>query len=71
VTGAGTGIGKACAQILVKNGYHVVFTGRRIEVLNQAINELGDLSEHATAFALDISLRRPSASIVSNDSRSI
>lgn len=55
VTGAGTGIGKACAQALVKNGYHVFFTGRRQEVLEKAISELGDLSSKATACALDIS----------------
>lgn len=55
VTGAGTGIGKACAHALVQNGYHVVFTGRRIEVLYQAIAELKDLSDQATPYALDIS----------------
>jgi len=54
VTGAGTGIGKACAQALVQQGYHVIFTGRRIDVLNQAIEELGEKSSHATAYALDI-----------------
>ncbi|SMC30763.1 SDR family oxidoreductase [Polynucleobacter kasalickyi] len=55
VTGAGTGIGKACAHALVQNGYHVIFTGRRIEVLQQAITELKDLSNQATPYALDIS----------------
>jgi len=54
VTGAGTGIGKACAQALVHQGYHVIFTGRRIDVLNQAIEELGEKSIYATPYALDI-----------------
>jgi len=56
VTGAGTGIGKACAQALVQQGYHVIFTGRRINVLNQAIEELGEKSSHATPYALDIGM---------------
>jgi NAD(P)-dependent dehydrogenase (short-subunit alcohol dehydrogenase family) len=54
VTGAGTGIGKACAYALVQQGYHVVFTGRRIDVLNQAIEQLGEKSSQGTPFALDI-----------------
>jgi NAD(P)-dependent dehydrogenase (short-subunit alcohol dehydrogenase family) len=54
VTGAGTGIGKACANALVQQGYHVVFTGRRIDVLNQAIEQLGEKSSQGTPFALDI-----------------
>ncbi len=54
VTGAGTGIGKACAHALVQLGYHVVFTGRRIDVLNQAIEQLGEKSSQGTPFALDI-----------------
>ena len=36
VTGAGTGIGKAVAQIFLKNGYRVTLTGRRSELLDQA-----------------------------------
>lgn len=54
VTGAGTGIGKACAHALVQQGYHVIFTGRRIDVLNQAIEQLGEKSSQGTPFALDI-----------------
>jgi NAD(P)-dependent dehydrogenase (short-subunit alcohol dehydrogenase family) len=54
VTGAGTGIGKASAQALVQQGYHVIFTGRRIDVLNHAIEQLGEKSSQGTPFALDI-----------------
>ena len=39
VTGAGTGIGKAAAQALVKNGYCVAFAGRRAELLDRAAAE--------------------------------
>ena len=33
VTGAGTGVGKAVAQMLLQNGYCVTLTGRRGELL--------------------------------------
>ncbi len=35
VTGAGTGIGRAAALGLMKNGFHVVLTGRRKEKLDE------------------------------------
>jgi NAD(P)-dependent dehydrogenase (short-subunit alcohol dehydrogenase family) len=55
VTGAGTGIGKACAQALLKEGYQVVFAGRRLEVLQEAISESECSTEQALAYSLDIS----------------
>ena len=39
VTGAGSGIGKATALALLKEGYSVVFAGRRKEALDAAIKE--------------------------------
>ncbi len=39
VTGAGTGVGKAIAAALLKDGYHVVVTGRRSQVLESAASE--------------------------------
>ena len=39
VTGAGTGIGKASALALMKEGYAVVFAGRRKEMLEAAAGE--------------------------------
>ncbi len=39
ITGAGTGIGKACAHEFMRSGYHVIFAGRRMDVLRAAINE--------------------------------
>ena len=41
VTGAGTGIGKACATALLSDGWNVVFTGRRMEALQTAITSAG------------------------------
>src|ERR1700682_424359 len=41
VTGAGTGIGKAAALALVKEGYSVASAGRRAEPLEKAVAESG------------------------------
>ena len=53
VTGAGTGIGKAAAYALLKEGYQVVFTGRRKDLLDTAINE-ANATDRALAVAADI-----------------
>ncbi len=37
VTGAGSGIGRACAQALVAEGWQVAFVGRRREALDESI----------------------------------
>ncbi len=41
VTGAGSGIGRACALALHAAGYHVVLAGRRLDVLEQTIAQAG------------------------------
>ena len=41
VTGAGTGIGKASALALLKEGYAVALAGRRKEPLDKAVAESG------------------------------
>ena len=56
VTGAGSGIGQGCATALLADGWHVVFTGRRIETLRAAIAAAGDAgAERAVAIACDVS----------------
>lgn len=40
VTGGGTGLGRAIAQALGAEGYQVVISGRRIDVLEKAVSEL-------------------------------
>ncbi|MBA3874310.1 MAG: SDR family oxidoreductase [Anaerolineae bacterium] len=47
VTGAGTGIGKATSLALLQAGYSVVLAGRRIEPLQQLVQEAG-VSESRT-----------------------
>lgn len=51
VTGGGTGIGFAIAQALVKAGAQVCITGRRQNMLEEAVAKLGDT---ATFYAGDI-----------------
>ncbi len=58
VTGGGTGVGKAIARELARDGYGVVITGRRIDVLEAAAQELSDVGQVA-AIAADIT--RPDA----------
>ena len=42
VTGAGTGIGKAVALALAKDGYAVVLAGRRADKLEETAKEAGN-----------------------------
>jgi NADP-dependent 3-hydroxy acid dehydrogenase YdfG len=41
VTGATSGIGTAAAEILAENGYNLIITGRRKDLLDKLKNELG------------------------------
>ncbi|MBI4291574.1 MAG: SDR family oxidoreductase [Betaproteobacteria bacterium] len=54
VTGAGTGIGKAVALALLKEGYCVVLAGRRFERLEKTASESG-ARPRALAVATDVS----------------
>jgi NAD(P)-dependent dehydrogenase (short-subunit alcohol dehydrogenase family) len=58
VTGAGSGIGAACAQALLADGWRVVFAGRRLDALHKAIagagDPFGDIAERALAVSADV-----------------
>jgi NAD(P)-dependent dehydrogenase (short-subunit alcohol dehydrogenase family) len=54
VTGAGTGIGKAAALALLKDGYRVVLAGRRRELLEQAAKDAGPDGARALAVPTDV-----------------
>ena len=54
VTGASSGIGKACALALLKEGWAVVLTGRREDALNQAVAEAGADGTRALPIACDV-----------------
>ena len=54
VTGAGNGIGKACALALVAAGYQVAFAGRNLERLERVLEEAGLGPEQAIAVGTDV-----------------
>jgi NAD(P)-dependent dehydrogenase (short-subunit alcohol dehydrogenase family) len=54
VTGASAGIGKASALALLREGYSVVLTARRRELLDQAIAESGVGADRALAVTSDV-----------------
>ena len=54
VTGAGSGIGRACAIALLNAGYHVVLAGRRAQALQQTIDEAGAAGSRALAVPTDV-----------------
>lgn len=55
VTGAGTGIGRACAIALAKEGAQVVLAGRRRDRIEQVAAAIGDL-----AYAIPVDVSQPS-----------
>ena len=55
VTGASSGIGRACAQALLREGWTVVFTGRRADALQAAIDACGADAARGVALAADVS----------------
>jgi NAD(P)-dependent dehydrogenase (short-subunit alcohol dehydrogenase family) len=54
VTGAGTGIGKAAALALLKDGYRVTLAGRRKELLERTATEAGPARERALVVPTDV-----------------
>jgi NAD(P)-dependent dehydrogenase (short-subunit alcohol dehydrogenase family) len=54
VTGAGSGIGKAVAVTLLRNGYSVALAGRRADALAQAVRDAGDAGSRALAEPTDV-----------------
>jgi NAD(P)-dependent dehydrogenase (short-subunit alcohol dehydrogenase family) len=55
VTGAGSGIGRATALALLKDGYSVVLAGRRSEALEQTVAKAGPSCAQALAVSADVS----------------
>ena len=57
VTGAGTGIGKAVAHALLKEGYRVAIAGRRKELLEQVATEAGEAKARTLIVPTDVANR--------------
>lgn len=55
VTGAGTGIGKAAALALLKDGYHVTLAGRRPALLEQVVSSAGPAGSRTLIVPTDVS----------------
>ena len=55
VTGAGTGIGKRTALLLLEAGYSVVLTGRRVELLEQTVQEASVSNSRTLVMPMDVS----------------
>lgn len=54
ITGAGTGIGRACSLALLREGYAVVLAGRRPEPLQEVITAAGDAAGRTLAVPTDV-----------------
>jgi len=55
ITGAGTGIGKAAALALLKDGYQVALAGRRQALLEQVVADVGAAGTRALVVPTDVS----------------
>ena len=55
VTGAGSGIGRACSHALLDAGWHVVLAGRRADALNETASLAGALGKNTLAVPTDAS----------------
>src|SRR5437879_2925131 len=55
VTGAGSGIGRATALALLREGYSVILAGRRREALEQTVAEAGPAGTRTLAVPTDVS----------------
>ena len=55
ITGAGSGVGRACALAMLREGYSVVLTGRRREPLEKTRADAGTDGERALAVPADVS----------------
>jgi NAD(P)-dependent dehydrogenase (short-subunit alcohol dehydrogenase family) len=54
VTGAGSGIGRAVALALLRDGYRVVLAGRRQETLGETLRAAGEAGIRGLAVAADV-----------------
>jgi len=55
ITGAGSGIGKAVALTLLRDGYRVALAGRRADTLQTVVTEAGTAGERALVVSTDVS----------------
>ena len=71
VTGAGSGIGKAVALALLKEGYSVALAGRRADALEATVKAAGADGSRALAVSTDVGQARLGARAVRADQREV
>ena len=54
ITGAGSGIGRACAEIFAQQGAKVILAGRRAEPLSSAVTQIKNSGGEAIAVRCDV-----------------
>ena len=54
ITGAGTGIGRGCVLSLLAEGYSVVLAGRRLDCLEETVEEAGESRSNTLVVQTDI-----------------
>ncbi len=54
ITGATSGIGKACAAMLARNGYNIIITGRRENRLEELAQKLRDNNVEVKTLVFDV-----------------
>ncbi len=64
ITGASSGIGKACAAAFLKKGYSVVVSGRNSVKLNEVAFSLDPSGSRVLAVTADVSLENDCASLI-------
>jgi dehydrogenase/reductase SDR family member 7B len=64
ITGASSGIGKACAEAFGKAGANVVITGRRYEVLQQVADELTAFGIRNLPVVADVSIEQDNEKVI-------
>jgi NAD(P)-dependent dehydrogenase (short-subunit alcohol dehydrogenase family) len=55
ITGAGSGIGRYSALALLKDGWHVALSGRRVDALDETVSMAGSDGARALPIASDVS----------------
>ncbi|MEM7405726.1 MAG: SDR family oxidoreductase [Pseudomonadota bacterium] len=54
ITGGGSGIGRAGALALARDGWHITVAGRRQDALDKTLEQAGDAGERMLAVATDV-----------------
>lgn len=64
ITGATSGIGKACARKFAQAGYDVIITGRRAQLLADLKKELEAIGVRVLALAFDVCNRKAATAAI-------